>query len=28
MIYRVKDGLDLKTKPVIVGILEVKERKY
>jgi len=28
MIYRVKDGLDLKTKPVILGIFEVKERTY
>ena len=28
MIYRVKDGLDLKTKPVVLGIFEVKERKY
>ncbi len=28
MIYRVKDGLEIKTKPVKLGIFEVKERKY
>lgn len=28
MIYRVKDGLELKTKPVVLGIFEVKERNY
>ncbi|MFX0076312.1 MAG: FAD-dependent oxidoreductase [Candidatus Hermodarchaeota archaeon] len=28
MIYRVKDGLELKTKPVVLGIFEVKERMY
>jgi len=28
MIYRVKDGLELKTKPVILGIFKVKERTY
>jgi succinate dehydrogenase/fumarate reductase flavoprotein subunit len=28
MIYRGKDGLEIKTKPVKLGIFEVKERKY
>jgi succinate dehydrogenase / fumarate reductase flavoprotein subunit len=28
MIYRAKGGLELKTKPVVLGIFEVKERKY
>ncbi|MHA1986532.1 MAG: FAD-dependent oxidoreductase [Promethearchaeota archaeon] len=28
MIYRGKDGLKIKTKPVKLGIFEVKERKY
>ena len=28
MIYRVKDGLEIKTKPVKLGIFEIKERKY
>ncbi|MFX1490064.1 MAG: FAD-binding protein [Promethearchaeota archaeon] len=28
MIYRSKDGLEIKTKPVKLGIFEVKERKY
>ncbi|MHA1916554.1 MAG: hypothetical protein ACW97V_19550, partial [Promethearchaeota archaeon] len=28
MIYRGKDGLVIKTKPVKLGIFEVKERKY
>ena len=28
MIYRGKDGLEIKIKPVKVGIFEVKERKY
>jgi succinate dehydrogenase / fumarate reductase flavoprotein subunit len=28
MIYRGKDGLEMKTKPVKLGIFEVKERKY
>jgi len=28
MVYRVKDGLLLKKKPVTLGIFEVKERKY
>ena len=28
MIYRLKDGLELKTKPVVLGLFEVKERKY
>ena len=28
MIYRGKEGLEIKTKPVKLGIFEVKERKY
>jgi succinate dehydrogenase / fumarate reductase flavoprotein subunit len=28
MIYRVQAGLELKTKPVVLGIFEVKERMY
>ncbi len=28
MIYRVKNKLEIKTKPVKLGIFEVKERKY
>jgi len=28
MVYRGKDGLEIKTKPVKLGIFEVKERKY
>jgi len=28
MIYRGKDGLEIKTKPVKLGVFEVKERKY
>ncbi|MHA2398625.1 MAG: FAD-dependent oxidoreductase [Promethearchaeota archaeon] len=28
MIYRGRDGLEMKTKPVKLGIFEVKERKY
>ncbi len=28
IVYRSKDGLELKTKPVILGIFEVKERVY
>ncbi len=28
MIYRLRDGLELKTKPVVLGLFEVKERKY
>jgi succinate dehydrogenase / fumarate reductase flavoprotein subunit len=28
MIYRGKDGLEIKTKPVKLGIFEVRERKY
>jgi succinate dehydrogenase / fumarate reductase flavoprotein subunit len=28
MIYRVQGGLELKTKPVVLGIYEVKERMY
>ncbi|MFX1524476.1 MAG: FAD-binding protein, partial [Promethearchaeota archaeon] len=28
MIYRGKDGLEIKTKPVKLGLFEVKERKY
>ena len=28
MIYRTKDGLELTTKPVVLGVFDVKERKY
>ena len=28
LVYRTKDGLELKTKPVILGIFEVKKREY
>ena len=28
IIYRDRDGLEIKTKPVKLGIFEVKERKY
>ncbi|MFW9781165.1 MAG: succinate dehydrogenase/fumarate reductase flavoprotein subunit, partial [Candidatus Heimdallarchaeota archaeon] len=28
MVYRTKEGLEIKTKPVKLGIFEVKERKY
>ena len=28
LVYRTEDGLEIKTKPVILGIFEVKERVY